>query len=211
MKIKNDIFWDNFYKKFSLNAPSKFAEFIIKNQLFKKGYILDIGCGNGRDSFYFLKSGYKTIGLDRSGTAIKLNKKILPNNFFKRNVCSNKLNLSFARNKKISNVYARFFIHAINSREQFSFFKNIKKILSKNAKIFLEFRTIKDPMMKVGKKISINERISDHYRRFINPKDFELNLKSMNFKIIYKRESFHFAKYKNQKPHICRMILIKIH
>jgi hypothetical protein len=64
-------------------------------------------------------------------------------------------------------------------------------------------------MMKIGKKISKNERISDHYRRFINTQEFEKELKILNFKIIYKKESFRFAKYKNEQPHICRMILSK--
>lgn len=210
MKKKNNIFWNKFYKKFNLSVPSNFAKFVVKNKYFKKGYVLDVGCGNGRDSFYFFKSGNKIIGIDKSEMAIKLNKKILSNSFFKKNICSKKLNLNFTKDKKISNIYARFFIHAITAEDQFYFFKNIKKIISKNTKIFLEFRTIKDPMMKIGKKISKNERISDHYRRFINTQEFEKELKILNFKIIYKKESFNFAKYKNEHPHICRMILSKV-
>ena len=205
---KNNIFWNNFYKKFNLNLPSGFAKFILKNKYFNKGHILDVGCGNGRDTFYFLKFGYKIIGIDKSSTAVKLNKKILPNNFFKANICSKKFNINSITNKKIMNIYARFFIHAINTKEQFYFFKNLRKISSKNIKIFLEFRTIKDPMMRYGKKITENERISDHYRRFINVREIQNELKNLGYKILYKKESFNFAKFKNQKPHICRMILI---
>ena len=90
-----------------------------------------------------------------------------------------------------------------------SFFKKSKKNQKKKSKVFLEFRTIKDPMAKIGKKISYNERISDHYRRFIIVEELKKLSKLNNFKIIYQKKSFNFARFKNQKPHICRMILVK--
>ena len=49
--------------------------------------------------------------------------------------------------------------------------------MKKNSKLFLEFRTTKDPLMKKGKKISYNEVVSDHYRRFINVQEFLKEIK----------------------------------
>ena len=43
----------------------------------------------------------------------------------------------------------------------------------KESKIYLEFRTDKDPLIKKGKKISKYERYTDHYRRFINIDTFK--------------------------------------
>ena len=40
---------------------SKFLEYVPKN-----GYILDLGCGSGRDSKYFNSNGYKVLGIDAS-------------------------------------------------------------------------------------------------------------------------------------------------
>ena len=65
-------------------------------------------------------------------------------------------------------------------------------------------------IMKIGKKISNNEVVSDHYRRFINVQEFLKDIKKNNFKIFYKASSNNFAKFGNERPHICRMILKKL-
>ena len=207
MKKKiNENYWNKFYKKFTINIPSSFAKFVVK-RINLSDKILDVGCGNGRDTFFFLKHGFKTTGIDKSQIVIKKNNAKLKNFFYKIDICSKKLNLSFLKKKKISKIYARFFIHAINKQQQLFFFANIRKILSKNTQIFLEFRTSKDPMKKYGKKISENERISDHYRRFINSDEFQSEVLDLGFKVMFRKESFNFAKFGKQKPHICRMIL----
>ena len=57
-------------------------------------------------------------------------------------------------------------------------------------------------MKKYGKKISENERISDHYRRFINSDEFQSEVLDLGFKVMFRKESFNFAKFGKQKPHI---------
>ena len=81
--------------------------------------------------------------------------------------------------------------------------------MKKNSLVFLEFRTIKDPLSKKGKKISYNETFSDHYRRFIDVSELSQTLKKIKLKITYKSTSYNFAKFGNEKPHICRLILKK--
>ena len=47
-------YWDNYYANSDLNSkliPSQFAAFVA-GELKKNSYIIDIGCGNGRDSFF---------------------------------------------------------------------------------------------------------------------------------------------------------------
>ena len=205
-KILTNSYWNKFYKDFKLNKPSNFAKF-VKKKIKKNSSILDVGCGNGRDTFFFLKDFSKVVGIDKSETAIKNNAKKFKDKFHCFNICKKIKNLNIG---KFDNIYARFYIHAISENDQEFFFLNIKKIAKKNTRLFLEFRTIKDPMYKYGKKISKYERLSSHYRRFIDLEKFERSLKGKKFKIIYKKTSFNFAKYKNQKPHICRMIITKL-
>ena len=69
----------------------------------------------------------------------------------------------FIKIKKLNfNVlYARFFLHSINEKIENKLL-NALKTLNVKFTIFLEFRTIHDNLMKKGKKISFNERITDH-------------------------------------------------
>ena len=74
-------YWNKYYNKKKIQKASSFAIFIfkkflrkkIKNNLYLK--LLDIGCGDGRDSFYFSKKKIETVGIDASKSAIKNNKK----------------------------------------------------------------------------------------------------------------------------------------
>ena len=67
-----------------------------------------------------------------------------------------------------------------------------------------------DVLSKKGKKVSHNERITDHYRRFINPIDLLNDLKkNFNFEVIYCKSSTKFAIFNKQRPNVCRLILKK--
>ena len=58
-------------------------------------------------------------------------------------------------------------------KEKKIFFKKFFKKFKSNTLLALEFRTTKDNLMRKGKKLSSNERYTDHYRRFIDVKKFE--------------------------------------
>jgi tellurite methyltransferase len=203
-------YWDKFYKKkLKISKPSSFAKFVF-NYLKKNKSIIDIGCGNGRDSFFFNKKNLDVIGVEKSKTAIDNNNKII---FQKklRNISFKNIDINsdkFNKTKKFDFIYSRFFIHAISKKTENKLFKDIKKISKKNSLIFFEFRTTKDPLYKEGKKLSKFERYTDHYRRFINFDKFIDDLKkNKNFIIIYKIEKKGLAKYGTDNPVVGRVIL----
>ena len=66
--------------------------------------------------------------------------------------------------------------------------------------LFIETRTTQDEFYKVGKKVGRNEFISDHFRRFIVPK--ELKKTHKKFHIIFTKQSNQFAKFKGYKPKV---------
>lgn len=199
-------YWNSFYKKFSLRKPSLFARFVLQ-KIKNNSFLLEVGCGNGRDTFYFLRNNIKCIAYDISKVAINNNRKLFKKVFYVKNICKkhNKLKKNY-----YDYIYARFFLHTINEIEQKYFFLNSKSMLKKNGILFIEFRTIKDNLFKKGNKISQYERITDHYRRFIDPPKLIKELKKQfNFKLIYHKSSTKFAIFNNQKPHVCRLILKK--
>ena len=129
-KIKN--YWNSYYKNELKNFKnSDFSKFVLK-KLKQKTSLIDIGCGNGRDSFFFSKNKIDTIGLDSSKKIININnfylkeKKINHLKFLLLDINSNK-----AFSKKFDYIYVRFFVHAVTSKTELALFKFIKKIKKK--------------------------------------------------------------------------------
>ena len=179
-KLKKD-YWNKFYKKKKKpQKSSSFAVFCTKFLKDKNEIIYDLGCGNGRDTVFFLKKNFRCIGLDQSKTIINNNKKKHKNykDFF---YCKDFSKVNFSKiNKEKFSIYSRFSLHAINSNEEKTLIKNI--IRSKNIRyLMIETRTIYDELFGVGKKISQNEYLTDHYRRFVNPIEIKKKLnKNLN-------------------------------
>ena len=164
--------------------------FINKKYITKNTYLIDVGTGDGRDTFYLRKKAKHIYSIDQSNIAIKKNrleaKRLGIKNVSFKNLSSK--NLNKIANKKINFIYARFFLHAINEINEDILLKNIKKNFESKTIISFEFRTTRDILMKKGKKLSKYERLTDHYRRFIDTNKFEKKLKNMKFKILYKKK-----------------------
>ena len=205
-------YWNNYYDLKNHNKkPSNFALFIYKKYIKKNTVLLDVGSGDGRDSFYFTKKAKYVLGIDKSNVAIKKNKLKAKRLNLKKinfeNISSDRLNK--INNKKTNFIYARFFLHAINEKNENIFLKSLVKNFNSGIIIALEFRTTKDKLMKKGKKLSKYERLTDHYRRFIECKRFEQKIKNLNFKILYKKLGVNLSKSPNDNPHLCRIIFSK--
>jgi tellurite methyltransferase len=214
MKLSSK-YWNIYYKKKSPKIQSSnFANFVFKNFINKKKKnIIDIGCGNGRDSFFFAKKKMSVSAMDSSVEAIKKN--ILHDNINKNKISFYCLNLkeSLKHNFKIKfdYIYLRFFLHTINKENEKILFSFFKKNLKMNGLVFFEFRTINDDLFLKGKKISKYERYTSHYRRFIDIDILQDEIKKNNlFKIKYIQERYGLSRTKTENPKLCRLILKKI-
>ena len=145
----------------------------------------------------------KIYAFDISERAIKNNKnkfKKLKNlNFSVNDVTKNFNSINLKKLKK--NVYARFFLHTLNDTEIKMFVKLVSKILNKNEKIFLEYRTNLD---KNKKKIFKN-----HYRNFLNPIKIINIFKKEKMKNIYSINGHGLAFFNDEDPHVSRQIFQK--
>ncbi len=210
-KTKN--FWNSFYKDGSNNKAleaSSFAyfarEFIPADSL-----VIDLGCGNGRDS-RFLNQFNDVVGIDQSDTAIEFCKsQRLPifettkSLTFKvlliedESICQI-LEAEVVKSKQKSVfVYARFFLHAIN-RSQYEKFWKLAQCLNSNfsVSIGVEFRTNED---EENFKI-----FPDHFRRYLDPGSVVSEAELQGFKVRAIHQGYGLAKYKNEDPHIARII-----
>lgn len=205
----NNKFWNTYYKKNNKRKNSNFSKFcfnsFIKLNNYKNKNLIDIGCGNGADSYFFYKKKLNVYALDESKVAIRNNLVLYKNkiNFILASIF-NKFNLKI----KFSYIYLRFFLHTIRPNQEKKLFKIIKRLGKKGSLIFFEFRTDKDPLMKKGNFIKNNVTFTDHYRRFINLKKLKSFLnRDQNFKILYSVEKKGLSKYKSDNPVLARLIL----
>ena len=198
-------YWNTYYKSNKKIKESSFARFVIK-KIDKNSKIIDIGCGNGRDSFFFSKNDLKVTAIDISKNAIK-------NNSLKSNKNLKFLKFDIGKNtmsKKFDVIYCRFFVHAISEKNENKLIAFIKKIKKRNTLAFFEFRNHKDKMFqkkKIRKHNDVIEFEKGHFRRIIDPKKFIKKVSSkIKLKVIYKKSAKNLSIVKNDNPHLTRII-----
>ena len=199
------MYWEKFYKKIKKRrlSQSRFANFVLK-RIKRNCTLIDFGCGDGRDTFFFSKYIQKTLGIDSCSYVIKENNLIKNKKvqFLNYNIKNKNLYTElkkFISHKSKNIVYARFFLHALTNTEIKKFFFVAKKLIKKNGSIFIEYRTEKD---KKNKKIFKN-----HYRNFINPNNLEKILIKFNLKSIFFKEGKGMAIYKKEDAYVARHII----
>lgn len=93
----------------------KFASELIKNKLHKEP-VLEIGCGNGRDSLFLCSKGFDVVGIDVCAQAVVLarknkrviNKQAVSGRIVFKNACAEKL--PFA-NQSFGSIYSIGVLH----------------------------------------------------------------------------------------------------
>ena len=201
-------YWDEYYKKDNAPSyPSPFAEYVA-SKLSTKQDILEIGCGNGRDSKFFLSKGHHVTGLDKSSEAIELCKNLYSNEPIEF-LFGAITDIVKTNKKKYDLIYSRFVIHAMSLNEELDMLKISYKLLNKDGQFFIECRSTNDPLSQKGEVLSHTERIDGHYRRFIILKELKQRLIQVGFEVIEIIESNGLAKLGDDDPVVIRVIAIK--
>ena len=211
-KITDDsAYWNAYYKKQAAPIhPSSFAEYISKYlDVGKK--LVDLGCGNGRDTKYFGNYNLSVIGVDSAKDVIDSLKET--NEYDNVVYVNDDFTLSkilFQQN--FDYCYSRFTMHAINKKQQDALISNVYTSLCKGGYFFVEARTVNDSIYGLGMKVENEENAyiyEDHYRRFIDINEFSKQLKDMGFEIVEAMESKDFSKYGDSNPTLMRVIARK--
>ena len=202
-------YWDQFYQSDRLgieDIPSQFATFVV-GEFPKSSAIIDIGCGNGRDSFFFCRHVKEVVGVDGSRNAIdhcnNKSKHMSVNNVGFHHVdLSTDACMAFLDGLAVdfsgTVAYARFLVHAIDEDSEANLLKMARYVSERGGAVALEFRTHRDENQK--------KETSTHYRRYINPLEFMENARSAGLNLAYFTEGFGFAKYKSDDAHVARLI-----
>lgn len=212
-KEENDdrAYWNRFYEEGKAKmTPSPFAQDMlpyIQNGMGKR--LLDIGCGNGRDSLFFAQNGLSVTGIDQSDSAIR----VLNVQYGSSDVefiCGDYAKSDIFEKRTYDFCYCRFFIHAITEWQENILIQKVHKVLIEKGLFFIEVRSVKDELFGRGEPVGRNSFIYDeHYRRFIIREELEKKLHEAGFGIEYSEEKQGFAAFGDLDPCIIRIIAKK--
>ena len=208
-------YWDKYYKRMDVQAPSSFAHYVLED--LKMGskssniHFLELGCGNGRDSVFFVNEGYRVTAIDASEQAIFTLQKKFQNKNEVRFICDDFTRCRALFQTEYDVIYMRWVLHAISLEQETELFQYLKEALNDTGKIYIEARTIHDDLFGLGEAAGDDAFIyHGHYRRFVNLEKFKKRLQKWGYSVLFSIEDKNFSKTEDEDPTLCRLILSKI-
>lgn len=200
--------WSKYYKSMpEFVEPSPFAV-VVAEELGAPVKLLEVGCGNGRDSSHFARQGHSVVGLDTSSSAIALCRETyaqLPIEFFEVPVADlERMNVG-----PFDVVYSRFCLHAMTEPEEIDLLHATNSLLRPGGQLFIECRSINDPLARMGEVISPTERIHGHYRRFIIKEELVDRVEIAGLTVTSVIESTGLAVFGDEDPAVIRLVARK--
>ena len=192
-------YWDIFYdKEIPPQHPSNFSKYIL-NYIDDKNNLLDIGCGNGRDSLFFEENGFDVISIDKAKSIDFLGD---INKFHVVDVND----IDF----KVDVYYARFFIHAIKENILDSFLENLYRLMPTKSVFVFETRSTKGMTELEKKETNFKSTIGEKHFRMLYSKKYMKTKLMKYFDIIHLVEENNVAIHKKDNPYVIRGIVKKI-
>jgi bifunctional enzyme CysN/CysC len=200
--------WQSYYK--SDVAPigqSSFAE-LITVDFPKARCLLEVGCGNGRDAVFFAKLGIDVTALDISSAAIEtcLEHHEGTSACFKTGSIDD---LFSGVVERFDTIYSRFSLHAMTPSEEQVFIELAAQLLLPGGRLYIECRSINDPLAREGDVLSPTERLFGHYRRFIIPDEISRGVSDVGLAVVDISEVKGVAQLGDDDPVVIRLIAEK--
>lgn len=183
-ELKKLGYWNNIYSKQNYfgTGPTILAleaQKLIKNNSVTN--ILELGCGQGRDSLFFANFGYNVVATDISENAINFIKKIKD----EENIENLELHLHDIlhpfnfKNSNFELAYSNLALQFFNLIQLSQIFSNIKKIMKPNSFFLFSTKKSGDKYFEFGNKISENSfEYNGITRFFFNKSELENILKN---------------------------------
>ena len=208
---REEVYWASFYARNDFSSGSTFQEHVqARGGL--PDTVIDLGCGQGRDSFAFATAGRTVMGIDRSHVGIR-------HAAAKAEQVGLAGRLSFAAcdvsdGAALSAVleqvrerarggpvlfYARFFLHSIPEDVQEALLTIVASSARPGDAFAAEFRTDRD---EAAAKV-----YTKHYRRFQNGPAFGQRLAAVHgWKVVEEQEGTGLSPYRGEDPELYRVL-----
>ena len=186
-------YWKNKWSNRRSEPATNFAKRaykLIKTKNLKT--LLDLGCGDGRDSIYFFSKGLQVTAVDFSKSGIrKLKARQNRINCILKDI----RNINFTENS-FDVIYAHLALHYFDDKTTSKVFNNLYKILKRGGLIFIKCKSTDDVLFGRGEKVGDNMYKEGHIRHFFT-KEYMIE-KLRRFKIIkVRRTSSVYHEYKS--------------
>jgi SAM-dependent methyltransferase len=185
--------------------PSPFARWVHERE--PGGAVVDIGSGTGRDSLWFARQAHDVLGLDyipaataRAGKAAE--EEGLPATFKTLNLYDLRQVLGIggelAHRAKPPVLYGRFLVHALEDRGRHNLWRLADLCLRHGGKFYLEFRT--------GLDKGAEHEFGEHFRKYLDPDTVIAEIEARGGHVEHREDGHGLAVYKNEDPHVCRLV-----
>lgn len=206
---RTTVYWADYYAHNGHTEGSSFAQF-VQDRPDTPGTVVDIGCGDGRDSFYFGSVGRTVVALDRSDVGVAhARDRALGAGLGDRmtfEVCD--LGDAAGLGEVLDRVdgpvlyYTRFVLHAITEDVQQTLLDVLGARAAPGDVLAAEFRTDKDAKLQKAHP--------KHYRRYQSAEEFLADLRRRGWEIVYEVESDGLAPWGTEDPVLCRVIARRV-
>lgn len=160
-----------------IKKPSIFAEQVIK-YFPQTGRILDLGAGQGQDSRFFAKQGYRVVSTDISESALKLNRSKITGNL-KDKITVQELDLSAEfpfKDGSFDVIYAHLSFHYFDKDTTLNIFNEIRRVLRTGGILAFLVNSVSDPEYKEGSEIEKDffkvDKVTKRYFSVESTRDF---------------------------------------
>jgi SAM-dependent methyltransferase len=208
-----EVYWADFYARTTYTSGSTFFE-LVNARADTPQTVVDIGCGDGRDSYAFAAAGRRKVtGLDRSHVGVRQAgrkaEQLGYGDILTFTACDvgderrlRETLLAARDGDEPMLYYARFFLHSIPESVQRILMAVVAETARPGDYFAAEFRTDKDEAME---KVHGN-----HYRRFQNGPGFGRALsETYGFTPLLTQEGNGFSPYKGEDPQLYRVIAVR--
>lgn len=200
-------YWESYYNDHRKPAAqSPFAEF-VSGFLRPEDQLYELGCGNGRDSFFFANQDVQVLAFDQCEKEIQfLNEHAsdLPQ------LCFESGDFTRLGERDAANaIYSRFTLHSVDLESEMRTLNWVHDTLSPGGLFFVEIRSIHDELFGQGKQVGEREFVTTHYRRFVEFEAFTNRVQEANLKLLYQLESKGLAPYGDEDPVVIRVVAQK--
>ena len=195
--------WAKYYASLAQRPPpSSFARHVAA-KLDGPTRLVELGCGDGRDSVHFAAQGHGVLGIDRCAEAIaratsrggsaRFVEAELP-------IEAPRMRAHLHSGQPVL-VYARFFLHALPEETAARLLTDLAALLGPGARLALEYRTLADADLP---KIH-----PPHYRRFVDPAALQATLDHLGFSVTEATEGQGLSPHGGEDPVLGRVIALR--